>query len=482
MPAIKAMAAECRVAPLTMWRGVQRLKQSGELEVEPTVRGTIRPSGTEPVARPEPPLEPPRPVLPRWRQIQDLLGRDLLSGVFPPGARLPSNKELCRRYGSDHATVRAALTSLAATGRIVAASRGYSVYQPAALRRRSTLVVYTFDISQGTADISRTTARSAELWRTLEAECVRLNVQMQIRSAYDMVDGAGEAAPGQARKTVLPDPNAIGHVVMTLAIEHLLDRVLPILMAPRVPIALFTEAGPPVVPACGAKDPRVRTFTIAADRQAGRQMARYLLALGHRRIAAFTQRPNIPWAEERAGGMDEALAEAGLSERVARFYVTRHATDEAMVEEIAGVEPYRAMLAALRRPGISPTFLFAEENMLVYRRFLRDRIGAELDRMLSGTGVTACVGTSDEVALAVLSCLRKRHAPAAQPLSVAGFDDTVEAFGAGLTSYNFSVPAAVRAFVEHVVAPPRRRSPGQLPVLEVPGSIMERLSSRQARG
>jgi DNA-binding LacI/PurR family transcriptional regulator len=66
-------------------------------------------------------------------------------------------------------------------------------------------------------------------------------------------------------------------------------------------------------------------------------------------------------------------------------------------------------------------------------------------------------------------------------ISVTSFDNTVDSFGQGLTSYDFNVPAIVQAMFDHILEP-RRSVPRAEPILEIPGVIMARQSSGPASG
>jgi DNA-binding LacI/PurR family transcriptional regulator len=63
----------------------------------------------------------------------------------------------------------------------------------------------------------------------------------------------------------------------------------------------------------------------------------------------------------------------------------------------------------------------------------------------------------------------------ADELSLIGFDDTLEAYLQGLSSYSFNLPAIINAALEHVLAP--KRTGRCKPMQELPGMVMERRTS-----
>lgn len=83
-----------------------------------------------------PDLRTPRPRqtgVARYAEIQRALETAIVSGDWPPGARVPSEQELLKRYRCSRMTVNKALSALAASGLIVRRRRsGSFVAQPSA--------------------------------------------------------------------------------------------------------------------------------------------------------------------------------------------------------------------------------------------------------------------------------------------------------------------------------------------------------------
>jgi GntR family transcriptional regulator len=57
--------------------------------------------------------------LPLYFRLRNLLEESIRAGAFPPGARLPSEHEVCQEYGVSRATVREALRELVDSGLVV---------------------------------------------------------------------------------------------------------------------------------------------------------------------------------------------------------------------------------------------------------------------------------------------------------------------------------------------------------------------------
>ncbi|WP_020649133.1 LacI family DNA-binding transcriptional regulator [Solimonas variicoloris] len=161
----------------------------------------------------------------------------------------------------------------------------------------------------------------------------------------------------------------------------------------------------------GASFPSVRMDNY----KAAREMAAYLLGLGHRRIGFIRGHPNQSVSAQRLQGFVDALAAAGLD--------AAHAPVE------AGLFSYRSGLAAAekllaRRPR--PTAIFA---------------------------------ANDDMAAAALSVAHRMGLQVPAELSIAGFDDSPIAATVwpALTTVRQPIAAMARAAVELLVDELRRR-------------------------
>jgi GntR family phosphonate transport system transcriptional regulator len=70
---------------------------------------------------------------PVWASIAELLRAEIAQGLYPPGAKLPTEADLSARFGVNRHTVRHALAGLAAEG-LVLARRGAGVFVAASAR------------------------------------------------------------------------------------------------------------------------------------------------------------------------------------------------------------------------------------------------------------------------------------------------------------------------------------------------------------
>jgi DNA-binding LacI/PurR family transcriptional regulator len=112
-------------------------------------------------------------------------------------------------------------------------------------------------------------------------------------------------------------------------------------------------------------------------------------------------------------------------------------------------------------------------------QFLKSHMESHFREALEDRSLTAWVGANDMVGLVALGYLRGSRIAVPSRISVVSFDDMIEAFGVGLSSYNFNVAAIVRCMFEHILSPPRPRDP-VIADYEIPGMVMARRSSGPA--
>jgi DNA-binding LacI/PurR family transcriptional regulator len=192
---------------------------------------------------------------------------------------------------------------------------------------------------------------------------------------YSLFVATSEGDPGRVasyRERILA--MGIDGVLATLSWDVLEGNLVPVLL----------ERGIPVVGVAGSRAAEGLDCFVADDLEAGRQLGRYLFGLGHRAVA-FLGPPDSAAAAQRARGLEEAMAEAGV------------APDPRLRVELDGHgegSGYRGVEILLAR----------------------------------GVRFTAVVAFNDAVALGALNALEDQGLRVPERVSVAGFGDTVSAY------------------------------------------------------
>jgi LacI family transcriptional regulator len=162
-----------------------------------------------------------------------------------------------------------------------------------------------------------------------------------------------------------------------------------------------------------------RLATVRIDNEAAaRDLAEYLLSLGHRRFGCIKGHPSDAGGQQRLDGFLGALAKAGIE------------ADTVRIEQ--GYYTYRSGLAAAQR-------LLAEEPY-----------------------PTAIFAANDDMAAAAVSLAHRMGFEVPQDLSIAGFDDTPVAASVwpALTTIHQPVAAMARAAVDLVLEEVHRARQG----------------------
>jgi len=217
-------------------------------------------------------------------------------------------------------------------------------------------------------------------------------------------------------------------------------------------------------------------------------MGYHVLAHGHRHIAYFSPYHDQPWSRRRLDGLATAFDAAGHRGAVSP-YVLKGSGSAADGECVSGPATVTRQAEhqgasdrarqAMARAGIEVSddaLLRGVVTWYAEQAALRRLLDPRLVEALKDRSTTAWVGANDKVACLLLKFLRSRRVRVPQQISVAGFDDTLEATAAGITSYNFDVPRAAMRMVSLLAFPDLSRRPGTPREEEVAGMVVPRES------
>lgn len=321
--------------------------------------------------------ESPRARVLRW------LERAIASGEIPHGAELPPEREIARHLGVAPNTAAAAMDE--------AEARGLAIRRRASARKRYAGSLKTDSLAASTVFVLTNPMKSTNvadppIWsETFLALDVVQRISLRGRHASLLL--AGSLPPGGLDAIFEARPG--GMVVTGSAVgDPFAMRTLERCRAEGIPVAAYGNA------------PELRIFDHAySDHRAGsRDLTRWLLSRGCKRIVPFF--PAIPsqfWETERIAGYEEAMREAGLTpypvavfgsselgrkqtEETFRLF-TAMAISTLLALRTIGGEPdallclnddwARPALAAIRALGLTPN---------------RDILVAGYDNMASGFG------------------------------------------------------------------------------------------------
>jgi DNA-binding LacI/PurR family transcriptional regulator/DNA-binding FadR family transcriptional regulator len=478
LPTVAQLSKRAGVSSFTMCKAVARLKEEGVLSARQGRWVEIAPADV-PVAGPSPTEKP----MEAWQEVARALQDDILQGVYIAGAVLPPAKELMRRHGVCYRTIRKSLLSLT---RDRAIRRDRKSYRVAAMRpgkNSSTIVLVATGDAAGNLD--HFTPRAQDQLRQLEAECSRMEIDLQVVTA----DRDTGSAFLHGKKVVLPRLPLGAKALLGFVVWRWTDNgtqfadFVSTLSRLGRPVSILDAGGLPAMPTPAMGHGLVRYFTIANSATAAYKVGRYLLGNGHRRVAYISPFNSPQWSRNRFEGLVAAFADAGLGDAVSSFtkdqwgyvaeYVSQTRAIHAMVDDMLKSREIRhdpthplmlRTLAALqsRISAIEQETIVTESTAL-------------FEQALSRHNITAWVCANDDTAIEALAYLAKKGKRVPDEISVIGFDDGVSAFLRKLTSYNFNTPAVVRAMVSHILdrhAAARKKGPGE--PIEIEGFVTQR--------
>jgi DNA-binding transcriptional regulator YhcF (GntR family) len=507
LPPLRQLAKKARVSPAAMLRALHLLAAEGLVSIVKN-HGTYagRPEDRVNILDPDA-LSLEKPPREKWRRLRVRVEQDVYSGRFPKGADLPSLRELAPRYGTSPPTLRKAMTALERAGILEPHGRAYRVPRPAMVPGQAG-VLFTACVAPEEADLWFRRDRYMELMACLHRACAEANLRL-IVSSYHPHHGFRWRAGRAGAEAELRNITLRGHLAWAPTLsERDLARFCADLAelhvrpnagaksskpsrqvhvgAREMPLAIFDGARTAAMAVPRSREySSTRIFSIARKRS-GEQVARFLLANGHRRIAYLSSCHLEPWSKDRLSGLRAAGEAAGFPEAIKAFTVQAR-DDLADKPELAP-----ALRAAEAGLGASLGHLeggLSKDAQAWLAMPLRTSL--DLFRAASRTGYalleplerlrawapTALVAANDVMALTAVHQLRKQGLRVPEDLAVVGFDDDKYAADNHLTSYNFNMANIAGSMLRYVLAPEKAGGAGKDGAVECPGILIERGST-----
>jgi len=332
-------------------------------------------------------------------------------------------------------------------------------------------------------------ALSDDLIAGLQSETTKAGAHLRVASLFPRKGSRGFQevlrAMGSASRSLL---GIIVSITGGTASQYF--QIIAEALTVGVPVAVIDTTG-------GASRTRfpadrlLQIFSIADFPRPGVWVGRYLVHLGHRRIAYICPQFVTLWSKERYAGLVQSCTAAGCHDAVIPFGMEGKASvaqagAEARRKElgslVTGLKQSRT--SAARHLGTAMTRVSGALIFEADLAAMEEEQVPLMERALVDHGITAWVGSNDRVALNALDYLRDRKVRVPHDISVVGFDDVVACVEAGLTSYNFNLSAAIHAALGHILGGLRPARPGsgtRDPVF-IDGFVNARTSTGVPRG
>jgi hypothetical protein len=321
-------------------------------------------------------------------------------------------------------------------------------------------------------------------------ECSRRQIKLDI-AIHSIKDGDYcFFSKSEKRQLVFsPEDDALGYLIQTPGCE-LPAILVEHAMRMKKPLAVLDETGTGQPPFGGKRPVPIVTFQTGFDTGTGEMIGNFLLQLGHRHIAYISPFHGSDWSVNRYNGLCKSFAAAGCPQGVSRFTIDNFAYSIQYELEMLKPGNLDALLAHCDKvESCFPSRAdFTSEKLreTVTARLASDEIRSRMipmfERALSDRSITAWVGGNDFVAITALHFLKvTKRIAVPESISVVGFDNTLDAFINDCTSYDFNIPAAVRAMIDFIIEPKGVSQLEPASVQHIDGILVQRGSTGRAR-
>ncbi|MBO0883387.1 MAG: GntR family transcriptional regulator, partial [Mycobacterium sp.] len=270
---------------------------------------------------------------PAYLRIKDILRHDIASGTFAAGSPFISQRELCERFSVSTTTAVRVLNELAAEGLLV---------------RRRGRGTFVADTPMATATRTENSDRAiacvlhglggayvSEVLRGAESMCTELGYRLTVTDT-------NESAEAQERALRAALNSGVAGILLYAVQGRAHPGTLAELRRHNVPIVMIDRYRPDVA-----------TDAVTVDNvEAGYQLTRHLIELGHRSIATLWHETDCTSVHDRLAGHIRALREAGLPTRpeftvLQRYWPAGEAHRQAHLRRLIALpEPPTALLCA----------------------------------------------------------------------------------------------------------------------------------------
>jgi DNA-binding LacI/PurR family transcriptional regulator len=422
----------------------------------------------------------PSAVLPpdhtlKWQKTRILCEKDIIENAFSAD-ELPAVGDLMRRYGVSFVLMKKVLAALERDGVIYQHKRGFRIRR--LYTRSYSALLFISCGSPAMGDMHIFNRRFTDVYNAVEDECARRNIKF----CHTEVKPSESFAAAMLRKH-----QYMGYIVWS-------NGLLPGYFTPlaeelariKKPSAIIDDLGVCRISTEAQNSGRIKIFTIGAV-SAGRDVSRYLLGQGHRRIVFLSIHHGQLWSQWRLQGLKEHCRQTGYGT------VAAVTLDDPPVSDAEPGKLYRPLadfintVEPINRAGnyrYDPYLglMYQTARTILDRERFHTLLAQLLDRVLRAPRPTAAVAANDYLAIIAVQYFRARGVRVPRDLALASFDNTQESHQYDISSYDFSFANLVRNALAWVISPSSAIFAGTPARIERPGIMIERKSTSCGRG
>ncbi|MBN1308091.1 MAG: GntR family transcriptional regulator [Chitinispirillaceae bacterium] len=493
LPPIRSLAREAGVSFVTMWKAMRQLLQERSVTVD--VRGNRRirtdtrrwasSAGGQSASASETTIT--QGATGSWRHVAEKLYRDVVSGRYTGGEKLPSCKELQRTYGVSFATLKKALATLIDEEIVEPHTNGYYIPSLAGSTGHSRIVAVACGWEDGKIWVDY---QDKSYFRTLESECIRMNIQLDV-IVYFRTHGRLRFVHTASKSDYdLSDRTILGYIFIVANLDSAPEEALERLVGLRRNVAVLDVVGGWKVPRCAQGSRMVQFFTATASMLPARRVAQYLLGRGHRQIAFFSPFHRALWSQRRLDTIDAMYRRAGFPRGVIPFVQSGYAYQWDYLKNQEHDEDIRSLIhqydewkqkahteffKRFGNLGYSIAKYITEWNCASGEIY--EKMKPLFEKALENRTITAWVMANDFAATIAVDFLKERAVRIPDDLSVISFDNTLDAMEYQLTSYDFNNHGIIAMMLRFILASHTIRAARHGMCIEADGTLVVRRST-----
>ncbi|MBN1757236.1 MAG: substrate-binding domain-containing protein [Chitinispirillaceae bacterium] len=483
LESIRQMASKAGVSFVTMWKALKLFQEDGKgdrAEIR-QVTGHDEDSSEKEVLQ-----ETSTPG--SWRWVADRFYKDILSGRYRAGEKLPTCKELQQHYGVSFATLKKVLTYLVDEQVVEPRTGGYSIPRLTSSAGHARIVAIGCGWEDGKIWVDH---QDKNYFRTLESECLRSNIKLDVIVYYRDRERIRFVHTASKKDYDLTDRRIIGYIFIVANLESTPEEVLGRLVAIRRTVAVLDVVGGWKIPRYAQGNRMVQFFTATASELPAKRVAHYLLEQGHRHIAFFSPFHRAIWSRRRLDTLIDMYTKAGCAKNVRPFVYDTYAyqwdylKNQEHNEDIHSLinqyaewkkEAHGEFFKRFGNLGYSIVKYISEWNCASGEIY--EKMRPLFDEALRDKAISAWVMANDFAATIAIDFLKEHNVRIPEELSIVSFDNTLDAMEYQLTSYDFNIHGIISMMLRFVLAPhtvkPARKTGS---CLEVDGTLVVRRST-----
>ncbi|MBN1578089.1 MAG: GntR family transcriptional regulator [Chitinispirillaceae bacterium] len=492
LPPIRSLARSAGVSFVTMWKALQRLQQEQGIVVDNKGNRRIKTDNQcwssgrrESASASETTFS--KGTTGSWRHIAEKLYRDIVSGRYTGGEKLPSCKELQQSYGVSFATLKKALASLINEEIVEPHTNGYYIPLLTGSTGHARIVAIACGWEDGKIWVDH---QDKSYFRALESECIRMNIQLDVIVYFRSHDRLRFVHTASKTDYDLNDRTILGYIFIVANLDSAPEEVLERLVGMRRNVAVLDVVGGWKVPRCAQGSRLVQFFTTTASMLPAKRVAQYLLGRGHRRIAFFSPFHRALWSQRRLDTITEMFDRAGFPRGVIPFvqngyayqwdYLKNQEHDEdirSLINQYAEwkKEAHAEFFKRFGNLGYSIAKYITEWNCASGEIY--EKMKPLFEKALDNRTITAWVMANDFAATIAIDFLKEHKVRIPDDLSVISFDNTLDAMEYQLTSYDFNNHGIITMMLRFIVASHTIKPARHGGCIEVDGTLVVRRST-----